>query len=100
MNRSVRKLVSIVAESALEKLLVADIESLGAHGWTVMDARGKGSRGIREASWDADSNVEIQVLCTAEVADAITTHLVANYYDNYAMIVFTSDVEVLRPGKF
>jgi len=100
MNRTVRKLVTVVAEAAIEKHLVADFETLGARGWTVTDARGKGSRGVRDATWDVNSNVEIQVLCDAATAEALTAHLVANYYDDYAMIVFTSDVEVVRPEKF
>jgi hypothetical protein len=95
-----RKLLTVVTEAAIEKDLCADIERIGAHGYTVTDARGKGSRGVREASWEPSGNIRVEVVCTEETAHAIADHLRARYYANYAMILYLSDVEVLRPGKF
>lgn len=100
MTPSTRKLLTIVAEAAIEKDLVEDIERLGAHGYTISEVRGKGQRGVRDACWGPSSNIEIQIVCTAEVATAIMDHLVAHYYANYAMIAFASDVEVIRGEKF
>ena len=95
-----RKLLTIVTEAALEHELVSEIERLGAHGYTITDARGKGGRGIRDAGWEVSANIRIEVICTAETAHAIAAALRERYYDNYAMILFFSDVEVLRPEKF
>lgn len=100
MNGPRRKLLTIITEAAIEGPLIRDIKRLGAHGYTITDARGKGSRGVRGAGWDASSNIRIEVVCGAEAAEAIAAHLAAHYYDDYAMILFASDVEVLRPGKF
>ena len=95
-----RKLLTIVTEAALEHKLVHEIERLGAHGYTITDARGNGGRGMRNAGWDLSANIRIEVVCTAETAHAIAAALRERYYDNYAMILFISDVEVLRPEKF
>lgn len=95
-----RKLLTMITEAAIEALLVRDIERLGAYGYTVSDACGKGSRGARNADWETSSNIHIEVVCDATTAQAIGAHLQAYYYDNYAMIMFTADVEVLRPEKF
>jgi len=95
-----RKLLTIVTEAALERSIVRDIEQLGAHGYTITDARGKGSRGIRNASWDASSNIRIEIVCDTSTAEAIAHHLKTRYYDDYAMIMFMSEVEVSRPDKF
>lgn len=100
MNSHKRKLLTIVTEASIESPLLRDIERLGAHGYTVTDARGKGSRGVRDAGWDASSNIRIEVVCGVEAAQAIAAHLAAHYYGNYAMILFASDVDVLRPEKF
>ncbi len=97
---NMRKLLTIITEAALERTLLRDIEGLGAKGHTVTDARGRGSRGMRQANWEAASNIRIEVVCDEETADKITQHLQANYYDNYGMIMYTSEVEVLRPEKF
>ncbi|MBW3551266.1 MAG: transcriptional regulator [Proteobacteria bacterium] len=100
MNPSTRKLLTIVTESTLERVLAADIERLGGHGYTITDARGKGSRGPRNASWSESSNIRIEVVCDDATAQAITAHLQARYYADYGMILFISEVEVLRPEKF
>lgn len=100
MTRHTRKLLTIVTEAALEGVLVQRLEQLGAHGYTVTDARGKGHRGVRNAGWEASSNIRIEVVCDEKTADAIATHLRERFYENYAMILFLADVEVLRPEKF
>ena len=100
MNDHARKLLTIVTEMAVEKQVVADLERLGAHGYTITEARGKGSRGVRSSAWEASSNIRIEVVCDAPTASAIARHLQDRYYANFAMILFSSDVEVLRPGKF
>ncbi len=100
MNSHTRKLLTIVTEAVLESVLIGDIERLGAHGYTVGDVRGKGSRGVRSSSWDSSSNIRIEVLCDENTADAIAAHLQAHYYADYAMILFINDVAVLRPEKF
>ncbi|MBO9540520.1 transcriptional regulator [bacterium] len=100
MNPNRRKLLTIITEAVLEESLIREIVRLGAHGYTVTDARGKGDRGVRSASWEASSNIRIEVVCTAEMAEAIGALLKKNYYENYAMIVFVTEVDVMRPEKF
>ena len=100
MTLEQRKLLTIVTEAALEHELIGEIERLGAHGHTITDARGKGGRGIRNAGWNLSANIRIEVVCSAETAHAIAAALRERYYDNYAMILFIGDVEVLRPEKF
>lgn len=95
-----RKLVTIVTEQSIEQLVVADIKKLGAHGYTAVAASGEGSRGARKGDWDLNKNVRIEVICEENVAKAIVDHLMKTYYQDFAMIVFLSDVEVLRPEKF
>ena len=95
-----RRLLTIVTEAALEGRLVQELERLGAHGWTITDARGRGSRGVRNSAWDASANVRIEVVCEPATAEAIADHLRARYAPNYALILFLSEVLVLRPEKF
>lgn len=100
MSMEHRTLLTIVTEAALEHDLVREIERLGANGYTVTDARGKGGRGVRNAGWNQIANIRIDVVCTAQTARVIAAALRERYYDNYAMILFIGDVEVLRPEKF
>ena len=100
MHTERRKLLTIVAEALLEQRMIKDLDRLGAHGYTITDARGKGGRGVRNDGWERSGNIRVEVVCDAASATAIALHLKENYYDNYAMILFIGDVEVLRPEKF
>ncbi len=100
MELTTRKLLTIVTESALEDTLVHDIENLGARGYTITDARGKGGRGKRDATWAPHANIRLEVLCDADTAQAICTALRERYYDNYSMVMYVGEVVVLRPEKF
>ena len=100
MELTARKLLTIVTEAALEDTLVADIETLGARGYTITDARGKGRRGRRDAAWVPHANIRIEVLCDAGTALAICTALRERYYDDYSMVMYVGDVDVLRPERF
>lgn len=94
------KLVTIVCEAELENDLVRDLQGLEAKGYTITDARGRGARGVRDASWTAGANIRVEVLCDERIAAAIVKHLAQRYYAHYAMVMFVSDVAVLRPEKF
>ncbi|AOT05939.1 P-II family nitrogen regulator [Arthrobacter sp. U41] len=100
MQSYTRKLLTVVTEAVLEGTLVRDIDRLNAHGYTITDARGKGHRGVRSAGWEANSNIRIEVVCDDQTAGAIASYLQEHYYQDYAMILFVSDVDVLRPEKF
>ena len=100
METHTRKLVTIVTEALVEDRLTKELEKLGVHGFTITDARGKGERGVRDAHHDFAANIRIEVICSAEVAEAVVKHLVDRYFENYAVIWFMSDVLVSRPGKF
>lgn len=100
MQTHARKLVVVITESALESLLVKDVLTLGAHGYTVADVRGGGRGGVREGAWEADRNIRLEVICDETVADAITEHVLQRYALNYATTVFVGDIGVLRPEKF
>lgn len=100
MESSKRKLLTIITEAALEDTLETDLNTLGAKGYTILDARGSGHNGLRSANWDASKNIRIEVICSEEVADKVVGHLQKTYYKNYAMILFLTNVEVLRPDRF
>ncbi|WP_404382963.1 P-II family nitrogen regulator [Caenispirillum salinarum] len=95
-----RKRVTIITEAAIEGRLLDDVEKLGAHGYTISEARGKGGRGVRSGSWGPSANIRVEIICDDATADKIMRHLWDHYYNDYAMILFAHDVEVLRPEKF
>lgn len=99
-NHGTRTLLTIICESVLEARLLKDLETLGAPGWTVTDARGRGNRGVRSAGWDNDGNVRVEIVCNRQLAENISNYVQRLYYQDFAMICFLSEVEVLRADKF
>jgi len=94
------QLLTVITEAAIEARLVSDMESMGAKGYTVVDVRGKGHQGMRAGGWDASANIRVEVICSPAIAESISLYLKETYYDDYGMVVFTSEVGVMRPEKF
>ncbi|WP_027390724.1 P-II family nitrogen regulator [Chrysiogenes arsenatis] len=95
-----RKLITIIAESALENRLVRDMKGFGVSGYTVFDVRGEGTRGKRKGDWDHNRSVCLTSICQSDLAHAILDHIAATYFEDYAIVAYLSDVEVHRGNKF
>ncbi len=100
MSTEKRLMLTIVTESVIENALLADLDQLGVRGYTITDARGRGSRGVRDANWDEAANIRIEIICARPLAGVVLTYLQEHYYANYAMVACAHEVEVLRPEKF
>ena len=51
MNSQVFVLLTIVTEAVLEPSISEDVMRFGVRGYTVTDARGRGSHGVRSGAW-------------------------------------------------
>ncbi len=95
-----RTLLTVITESAIEETLLKDLEKFGVRGYTVSDARGRGGRGVRDATMGEVSNIRLEIICARALAETVLNHIHNHYYANYAMVAFLHDVEILRPEKF
>lgn len=92
MNLAQDKLLTIVAESALERSLVSDLDRLGVGGYTIIDARGRGTRGRRSSGWEHSGNIRIEILCDGEMASRIARVLREQYERDFAMTTWLQEV--------
>ena len=95
-----RQLLTIICEADLERHLVSEFPRLGISGHTITDARGQGAHGDRDGLWSASANIRIEVLCEASLLDTVLTLLEQHYFKSYGLVVFVSDVSVLRGDRF
>lgn len=95
-----RKLLTVITEEALERPLVKIIKSSGARGYTVSEARGAGQRGKREPGVENGANIRLEVICEDSVARLIAETLHRSYFQDFAMVLYLQDVEVMRGEKF
>lgn len=93
------KLVTIVTERILEDRLLRALDRLGAKGYTLTQATGRGSRGVRASEWEGP-DTRIESLVSPEVADAIVAHVAETFFEHYAVIVYVQDAEVVRGDKY
>jgi hypothetical protein len=94
-----RKLLTVVCEGALESRLIKDLLSLGAKGYTITDAHGTGPRNQRNADLEG-GNIRLEVVTDDAILSRIIERLQADYFPNYAISVWVTDVEVLRHERY
>lgn len=94
------KLLSITCEILAEKQVVEILERNNASGYTIFEARGSGSKGVRGEGFKSDKNIKIEVLLPEEKLQTITEEIARTLFSDFAIIVFVEQVKVLRPEKF
>lgn len=87
-------LLTIITETVLEDTLIDEIKELGAKGYTVSDARGKGTHGTRSGRWTQGGNIRLEVIGDADLCARIAERLHANYERDYGLLMFTSPVQL------
>lgn len=100
MNLHPMKLVTIICESVLEETILEVLRSAGAHGHTAFPVSGSGRQGFRSADLVESGNVQIEVIMKPAVAEALLNRLSTEFFKDYAMVAYETDVRVLRPDKF
>ncbi|MEA5446770.1 DUF3240 family protein [Gammaproteobacteria bacterium AB-CW1] len=95
-----RKLLTVITEEALERPLIKIINEAGARGYTVTEAWGSGRRGARAAGIEQGANIRVEVICEEDMAWQIAEILHQRYFKDFAMVLYLSDVQVIRGEKF
>ncbi len=95
-----KKLLVIIGEAALEKFLVRDIKRFGANGYTIAEVRGGGLNETRDAEWEGNRSIRMEIICEPTAAEKIVEHVFASYAKNFSLSLFVSDVSVVRNEKF
>ena len=87
-------LLTIVTEAVLESSISEDVMRFGVRGYTITDARGRGSHGVRSGAWGQGNNVRIEVIGNEDMINNIIIHLRDTYDQNYGLLMFSSRVDV------
>ncbi|GAB5408426.1 MAG: hypothetical protein BalsKO_07910 [Balneolaceae bacterium] len=92
-------LVTIITERIFRDDILEKIKELGATGYTLIDATGEGSRGVRASDWEG-KNVKIEIVASKEVGNSIIDFIADVYFENYSVIAYAYPVNVVRGEKY
>ena len=95
-----RKLLTIIAEAALERALIALVREAGGGGYTISEVRGGGGSGERAGDWEGDRSIEFRVICDEALAGRIADRVMARYANHYSLVLYLTDVGVRRVERF
>lgn len=87
-------LLTILSEAVLEDTLIDEIMAQGAKGYTITEARGRGTHGLRTGKWSAGGNIRIDVVGDPEMCGRIVARLQTEYEKDYGLLMFTTPVQL------
>ena len=100
MNFPTRSLLTIVTEAVLENDLIELFAANKIRGWTIVAARGNGAHGEKHGNFDANENIQIELIAETTVAEQLAIAIQAQFGAHYALVQWLSEVRVLRGEKF
>lgn len=100
MNTNPMKLVTLVCEAYALDPVKNLLREVGAHGCTHFPVEGSGAGGERTGEMKEFANVQIEVILQPAAAQTLLERVEKELFHRYGMIVFESDVRVIRSGKF
>ena len=94
------KLLTVTCEILAQKNVLDILQKHKVSGYTTYEVDGDGARGKRGQGFQNEKNVKIEVVLSEEKLQDIVEELTRTLFSDYAIIVYTSDVGVVRPDKF
>jgi nitrogen regulatory protein PII len=94
------KLVTIIGEALAREPITRLLREVGAHGYTLSQVEGAGARGERTAEITELANVKFEVIVPPAVCRLLLERLQNQFFPNFGMIAYETDVRVIRSEKF
>jgi nitrogen regulatory protein PII len=94
------KLVTIVCEASAREPITQMLQQAGAAGCTVCAVDGADAHGGRAAEPGEVAHVKIEVVVSADLCERLMARVEQEFFQQYTVTAFESDVRVRRPGRF
>ena len=94
------KLLTITCEILAKKNIIDILHKHKVSGYTTYEVDGDGSKGLRGQGFQNEKNVKIEIILSEDKLQDIVEELTRTMFSDYAIIVYVSDVGVVRPEKF
>ncbi len=94
------KLLTITCEILAQENIITILKKHEITGYTTYEVGGNGARGLRGQGFKNEKNVKVEVIMQEEKLQDIVEEISRTLFANYAIVLYVSDVGVLRPEKF
>ena len=94
------KLLTITCEILAQKNIIEILKKHDITGYTTYEVEGNGARGLRGQGLQTEKNVKVEVILREEKLTEIIEEVSQTLFANFAIVLYVSDVGVLRTEKF
>ena len=94
------KLLTITCEILAQENILEILKKHVITGYTTYEVDGNGARGLRGQGLKTEKNVKVEVIMREEKLQDIVEEISRTLFANYAIVLYVSDIGVLRPEKF
>jgi len=94
------KLLTVTCEILAQKNIIDILKKHEITGYTTFEVDGNGARGLRGQGLKHEKNVKVEVIMKEEKLSDVIEEISRTMFANFAIVLYVSDVGVLRPEKF
>ena len=94
------KLLTITCEILAQKNIIEILKKHEITGYTTYEVDGNGARGLRGQGLQAEKNVKVEVIMREEKLQDVVEEISRTLFANFAIVLYVSDVGVVRTEKF
>ncbi len=94
------KLLTITCEILAQKNIMEILTKHEITGYTIYEVNGNGARGLRGQGFKNEKNVKIEIILREAKLQDIVEEVSRTMFANFAIVLYVSDVGVLRTEKF
>ncbi|MDC0142221.1 hypothetical protein OAK66_02965 [Candidatus Nitrosopelagicus sp.] len=94
------KLLTITCEILAQKNVIEILKNHEITGYTSYEVDGNGEKGLRGQGIQAEKNVKVEVIMREEKLSAVIEDISRTLFPDFTIILYVSDVGVVRTEKF
>ena len=94
------KLLTITCEILAQKNIIEILKKHEITGYTTYEVDGNGARGIRGQGFKNEKNVKVEIILRDEKLQDVVEEISRTMFANFAIVLYVSDVSVVRTEKF
>lgn len=94
------KLLTITCEILAQKEIIGILKKHDITGYTTYEVDGNGAKGLRGQGFKNEKNIKVEVVLREEKLQDIVEEISRTMFSNFAIILYVSDVSVVRTEKF